>query len=202
MTSTFNPVQLNKLSLPLKISTSSQDWCGHSWMQLNRNSKGFNLNSLSYFQSEGDQESEIDEVLMEDGLWVQIRMDPSLIPLGEQEVFPGSQYLRFSHQAARAYKAIIKLEEVDSTTTDELKFNHLILEYPELERSLKIVFDAEFPYEIYGWEEQRKSGFGNQAKTLVTKASKKAQMLAPYWSQNGTDDTYLRDLLERKEINF
>lgn len=201
MTSTFSPVHQSKLNSPLKSSTSSQDWCGHSWMQLNKKPKGFSLSSFSYFQQEGDQKKFIGEIILEDGLWSQIRMSPELLPIGEHQVFPGAHYLRFSHQEAKAYKASISLDKGDAVSKDSSNINVLHINYPELNRSLKISFQAEFPHEITGWEETRKSGFGAKAKMLTTKAIKKAQMLSPYWNQHGTDDAYLREVLSKKQIS-
>ena len=201
MTSTFSPVNVTATAFPLKSSTSSQDWCGHSWMQLNREQYGYSLSSFSYFQNEGDRQKELDNVLLEDGLWAQIRMNWELIPKGDQLVFPGTHYLRFSHEEAKAYEAKIELEESDSLSSDSLRISELSIQYPTLNRTLSIFFQNRFPHEIIGWEERRMSGYGDKARMMTTKATKKVQMLSPYWDQHGTDDAFLRDLLRRKQLN-
>jgi hypothetical protein len=41
MTSIFAPVDVQNYPLPLKISSSTQEWCGHAYTQMNLNEKDF-----------------------------------------------------------------------------------------------------------------------------------------------------------------
>ncbi|NJR52293.1 MAG: hypothetical protein HC780_24680 [Leptolyngbyaceae cyanobacterium CSU_1_3] len=59
----------------LKVTTSSQEWCGHTFTQLDRKQDGYLVLMLSYFESEGDQTLTLD-VLHRDELWTTIRIDP------------------------------------------------------------------------------------------------------------------------------
>ncbi|MDP1340568.1 hypothetical protein, partial [Klebsiella variicola] len=52
MSSVFFP--LEEISHALKISTSVQEWCGHTYTQLNNRNK-FEIKSHSYFEGEADQ---------------------------------------------------------------------------------------------------------------------------------------------------
>ena len=70
------------------------------------------------------------------------------------------------------------------------------LSYPDLNRTLKINYNTNFPHEILGWEETFKSGFGSNAKTLTTKATKIKRIKSAYWGKNSNNDEVLRDSLQ------
>ena len=72
MMSTFTPVSYDQYPQTFKVTTSSQEWCGHTWMQLNLQKKDYHLKAFSYFESEGDVEEKIGEVMIEDELWAKV----------------------------------------------------------------------------------------------------------------------------------
>jgi len=76
MMSTFTPVSYNEYPDPFKVTTSSQEWCGHTFMQLNLKEKNYRLRGFSYFESEGDVDLNVKNVIMEDELWTRIRLNP------------------------------------------------------------------------------------------------------------------------------
>ena len=41
MASVFSPVEVEEYPHALKVSTSTQEWCGHTYLQLNATSKGY-----------------------------------------------------------------------------------------------------------------------------------------------------------------
>ena len=182
MQSTFYPVANNQHAL--KISASIQEWCGHVYTQLN-NRDDFEVMSHSYFQGEADQSFNIEKSWTENELWTKLRVDPKSLPSGEINVIPSLEYTRLSHKAIKAYKANSRIENGTYT-----------LEYPNLNRSLKINFSTSFPYEILGWEETFKSGFGSSVKTLTTKATKLESIKSAYWSKNDNADEVLRKTLK------
>jgi len=195
MNSVFQPIHQNQFLPPLKMTTSSQDWCGHSWMQLNRNSSGFDLKLFSYFQAEGDQSIQLDdEVLIEDAFWNQLRINPDQIPKGERMVLPGSHYFRFSHRELKPYQAVITVEKAPRKNYPNTK--SFSVNYPELDRLLTIFYQADFPHQIIAWEERRASGFGDSAKRMTTTATLKSDVKTSYWSQNKTEDASWRDSLK------
>ncbi|MBT8268112.1 MAG: septum formation inhibitor Maf, partial [Bacteroidia bacterium] len=79
--------------------------------------------------------------------------------------------------------------------TGRLETGKYELYYPELERSLIINFNPEFPYEIESWEETFNSGYGPSAQKLTTKATKLKQLNTPYWRQNRNVNEVLQDSL-------
>ena len=182
MQSTFYPVANNQHAL--KVSSSMQEWCGQVFTQLN-NRNAFIINSHSYFQGEADKSFNVDKAILENELWTQLRLDPEQLPTGDLQIIPSLEYARFSHIDLQAYNANAVLTE-----------NSYTISYPELERSLTINFDSEFPYKIASWEETYKSGFGSNTKVLTTKATKLTTIKSPYWSKNNNEDDYLRKTLQ------
>lgn len=67
--------------------------------------------------------------------------------------------------------------------------------YPTLQRTVVINFIAMFPYTIESWTDSLTSGFGDNAKVMVSKATKIKTLKTPYWRQNGNNSLSLRDTL-------
>ena len=182
MQSTFYPVANNQHAL--KISSSIQEWCGHVYTQLN-NRNDFEISSYSYFQEEADKSFNINKAILENEIWTQLRLNPKLLPIGNLKIIPSFEYIRFSHITFKAYNATAKLSN-----------NQYTISYPELNRTLTITFNPEFPYNIFAWEETFKSGFGSNAKLLTTKATKLVSIKSPYWNKNKNKDEVLRKTLQ------
>lgn len=194
MTSTFQPINQEKTSLPFKSTTSSQEWCGHSWLQLNQQINGYQVKSYSYFESEGDAQLTIQPDLVEDAIWGQIRQNPKLIKEGEHMIFPSTHYLRFAHKVLKSYAANIAKSTYLNKDMPGHNLKVLTINYPQLNRKLEIIYESEFPYKIAGWKESRDS-FGKQMQTTATK---KSELKSAYWGQNSNSDNYLRDSLKLK----
>ncbi|MBT8269101.1 MAG: septum formation inhibitor Maf [Bacteroidia bacterium] len=181
MQSTFYPVANNQHAI--KVSSSMQEWCGHVYSQIN-NRDQFEVILHSYFEGEADQEFKLNKSYLENEIWTQLRIDPTTLPQGEIDIIPSLEYLRYRHSQVKPYKA-----------TGRLETGKYELYYPELERSLIINFNPEFPYEIESWEETFSSGYGPSAQKLTTKATKLKQLNTPYWRQNRNVNEVLQDSL-------
>lgn len=188
MTSVFSPTDPAAGDHPLKITTSSQEWCGHTFMQLNRTDVGYRAEIRSYFESEGDEELELSAPWTEDGLWTLLRIDPTRLPIGELEILPSTFFLRLKHVATEPHRATATLE-ADPDHEDLLIYR---LSYPGLRRDLRIHFRRSFPYEIEAWEETTISGWGASAKNLTTRATALERKHLDYWNRNGVADLPLR----------
>lgn len=186
MSSSFYPVHANQHAI--KLSFSSQEWCGQVYAQLNNREK-FDVMSHSYFESEADQSLKLEKTILENELWNKIRIDPKNLPAGEFEVIPSLEYIRLSHKELKPYKATLTLNGNSNLTSYEIN-------YPELQRTLKINFTNVFPYSIESWSETLTSGFGDNAKQMTSTATKMKTLKTPYWQQNGNKDLPLRDSLE------
>jgi len=182
MQSTFYPVSNDKHAI--KVSNSIQEWCGHVYTQLN-NKEQFEIMSHSYFESEADEDFKLEKTILENELWTQLRIDPKSLPTGDLQIIPSLEFKRLKHISLKAYKASAKLSS-----------NSYSISYPDLNRTLTISFNPNFPYDILGWKENFKSGFGANAKTLTTKATKLKAIKSSYWQKNHNKNEVLRDTLQ------
>ncbi|WP_420572837.1 septum formation inhibitor Maf [Kordia sp.] len=182
MSSTFYPVANNQHAM--KVTSSMQEWCGHVFTQLN-NKTEFDIQSYSYFESESDQKFSLDKAILEDELWTKLRVDPTQLPIGKLQIIPAFEVLRMKHIPLKTYDVTASITASGATTT-------YTLDYPKLNRKLTINFNTSFPHDILSWTEVSKSGYGNSAKTLTTKATRIKQLKSPYWSKNSVKDSVLR----------
>ena len=187
MNSVFTPVSTEKQEPALKLTLSTQDWCGQSFLQFNREEKGYREKRFSYFGDVGDREKLLQEknLLLEDDLFNLLRMGPNVLPEGEYNFIPGSFFLRLSHEKESPRAARLKYLSGEANPK-------CVLEYLHLPRTLTIDFEANFPYRILGWTEE------NDKETLV-KASLIKSARRPYWKQNKNEFQKLRDSLK---LNF
>lgn len=186
MTSVFTPV--SQPSDCMKITTSVQEWCGHTYFQMNHRGSSFDISAHSYFQSEADQQIQVAAALTEDGIWNLVRLDPSALPTGLLRIFPGTQFMRLRHQPWRAQEAQGSLQQGADTWTYELS-------YPALQRTLTIEFERQFPHQIVAWSEQGPSGFGPQASIMKTEARLTHSIREAYWGMNRHRDRVARERL-------
>ncbi|MDO6736599.1 septum formation inhibitor Maf [Wenyingzhuangia sp. 2_MG-2023] len=184
MTSSFMPVSSPNASL--KISTSTQEWCGQEYIELKNDEGVFKINNSSYFQGATFKDKKLDKnIVLENDIWSKIRLTPKALPQGSFKIVPDFVYLRFSHHEVKAYQAEGKIIKGEMTTVYQLK-------YPALNRTLKITFENTFPYKILEWTDTYKSGWGAKEKVLTTKATLKKSLNIAYWEKNSNSDAYLR----------
>ncbi|MFT6850110.1 MAG: hypothetical protein ACJATA_000916 [Sphingobacteriales bacterium] len=189
MTSVFTPTNDKIRQSSLKITTTSQEWCGHTFTQLNLRKNGYEVNLYSYFESEGDQNFSLGADLLEDELWNLIRINPDLIPQGEIKITPSTIHQRLRHNDLKSEKATLKIIPTGNN------LNTLHLKYATYDRELKIDFNSTFPFEIMAWKETYKSGFGPNAKSLTTYAELDKIIQLDYWSKNSIKDSVYRKML-------
>lgn len=114
MESVFTPLDRNNYQNSLKVTTSSQEWCGHTFSQLNLDGNKFSFSGKSYFESEGDEETNVKNALLESELMNIIRLDNENIPEGEIEIIPSGFFSRLTHQELgilRANASIIETKQ-------------------------------------------------------------------------------------------
>ena len=192
MMSTFTPVSYDQYPNPFKITTSSQEWCGHTFMQLNLQKDEYKLKGFSYFESEGDTEVSISNVVTEDELWTRIRLNPESLPTGNVKLIPATFHLRLKHGANEPKEANVALEPLQRSEFSSKE--HLVYKIEYEDRSLDIYFEPRFPYTILGWEESFMSGFGKTQK-LTTIAKRINTIKSAYWGKNRNKDRAIREKL-------
>jgi len=186
MTSSFTPT-VPRGAATLKVSGTIQEWCGQVYSQINRRGDGLHSLLHSYFQGDADQTMILPSATLEDGLWARLRIDPSSIQEGEQEIVPGLDYIRLSHKALRAYPAKVTRAPRAETDLVDHPVTALAIGYPALGRELVIYHEPEFPFVIQAWEEK----IGPQRTTAVRTNA----IIDDYWHHNSVEDAVYREAL-------
>ena len=188
LTSIFSPVDVQKYPLPLKVSSSTQEWCGHVYTQMNLAGNEYQVRLHSYFESEGDRDFEVQNVIPEDAVWTLIRLDPGNLPRGEFFMIPGTVYSRLAHRPVAAQRAVSNLSPSDEKS---LEGNQLVIyeiNFPDEERTLRIYFEKDFPYRIQEWHETYRGIIDQKAKVLTTRAVRTHTIMDPYWKHHTNKD--------------
>ncbi len=184
MLSAFTPISTNQHPATLKLTMSSQEWCGQVFTQVNWSGKKYKIQSNSYFEKEGDTQTTSPSVLLEDELWNRIRLAPDALPIGKVKILPGLFYSRLLHAPLTPQQAdISKKENPDSWL--------YTIQFEESNRLLAITFEKIAPYRILSWEEH----FTERGKNVVTKAVLQKTLRLDYWTKNKNEFNYLRDSL-------
>jgi len=181
-TSVFTPINSQEHPNTLKLNTSIQEWCGHTFTQLNLKDTNYHFQEFSYFETDGDTESAISIALLEEELMTRIRLNKGQLPLGETNMIFSTVYSRFANKNLEATTAEISKTETDSTT-------HFAIEYLSYDRKVTINVEKQFPYKIRGWTENNGDG-------LITEAQLKKSINEPYWDQKKRSDESKREALQ------
>lgn len=183
MSSTFLP--LDKKDNALKISSSIQEWCGHTYMQFNQQEANYKVQLNSYFQSEGNKEFTVENIMTENQIPLQLRLNPTEMPTGAMKVIPSAEYLRLKHIETKPYDVTASIREIE----DGLLYS---LRYTELDRMIAFKVQKEFPHKILAWMDRYNDGGQPQVSTgtLINTLN------TAYWSQNSSEYEVLRDSLQ------
>lgn len=184
MLSVFTPVFDPQHAL--KVTATSQEWCGQSFTQMNKSSHQYKGQVFSYFETEGDQ-SFTSSGFPEDDLWNLIRINPNQIPTGKVTLIPALLNQRLTHETFDAQEA-----EVSIVGSGE-NFQELTVAYTHGKRILKIRYYNYFPYEIMGWEETQ---IFDDGTSQTTRAKRKAMIQTDYWNKNKLGDEGFREELK------
>ena len=173
----------------IKITTSSQDWCGQSYIQLNERSGYFQCRGFSYFENEGDSDQNIKKHITMDEIFNLIRIDDSKLPVGDFKIIPSTIYHRLRHKALKPYSAkAIKIDyQGDLTQESATKY---VIKIPELSLEYEYVYTNNKLRPILQWKESYPSAFDGKVRSTV--ATLKHMEWSDYWSKNGKSDETLR----------
>ena len=191
MTSVFTPVDVRKYPLPLKITASFQEWCGHVYSQMNLIGDEYRIRVHSYFEQEGDRDFKIKNHVPEDAIWTRIRIEPGSLPRGEFFMIPGTVYARMAHRPLKPQKAIAVLEPVSAKSLEGNPMVRYEINFPVQQRVLRILFETQFPYRIQQWEESYRGLADTGAKALTTRATRTHTIMDAYWQHHGNRDRAL-----------
>lgn len=186
MSSVFTPIDQKVYPNTLKVSTTSQDWCGHSFMQLNLKKGKYHVGQFSYFESEGDRSTEVEKVLLEDEIWNLIRLQGSNLPEGKIKIYPSTQYIRLKHKENEVLEADASLKKGKEINTYNINYS---------DRSLSIEFENKEPFKIIGWTENYILNDGSTPENLTTTATLKETIMLDYWNKHDVVDSVYRSKL-------
>ncbi len=189
-TSTFTPLDRTRFPKTLKVSSSSQEWCGNVYLQFNYRDNAYQTELRSYFEGEGDQNVIINDGILEDELFNVLRMDPNSLPQGNFQMIPSANYVQLKHAKLASTTAKGALQHYLEKEFSGIDLKEYIIEMPALKRTLRIVFENKAPYKIVGWLDSYPSAFDNKIRT--TKISLQKQKMLDYWSKNSLKDVKLR----------
>jgi hypothetical protein len=204
MSSVFTPIDADKY-MTLKITTTSQEWCGQSFSQMNYKDGYYLFQNRSYFEKESDTEYMIPEAITEEALFTTIRLNPHLLPIGEIKIIPSAMYARLTHIKLTPMDAHARLIEnfsfeegnlPDSEIFNTNKTSAYVIKYRNLNRQIIIYFQKRFPYIIKGWDEISVKRSGDYTQTFKTTSRLKKIIRSPYWKQNKLKDKNLRKSLD------
>lgn len=194
MNSVFTPSQVADYPATMKVTLSAQDWCGQGFMQLNQRGKNYAVKQYSYFENEGDQQSEVQVQLLEDEIMSRIRINPDALPTGKFEMLPGTAFVRLMHKPFEATEVNASREVYTGDAFEsEQQLKVYKIEMPAFSRTMEFVYQAEAPYIIEGWTDTYPSAFDKKLRT--SKATRTETMKSPYWEKNALEDTVLRNEL-------
>jgi len=194
MSTVFTPVE-GQETKTMKVSASTLDWCGQTYMQLNLNESEYEVHQFSYFEQEGDRDYELPAVVLEDELWNRIRIDPESLPTGTFQVLPAATFSRLKHVPFRPVKAEGTLQTYtgDQFTGEELRVYKLRM--PAVQRQLEIVFEGKKPHRIEGWTDRFPSAFDGKVRSTVARRTHTVKNA--YWEKNAPADRQMRAQLGR-----
>ncbi|OKL40351.1 hypothetical protein [Pontibacter flavimaris] len=194
MLSVFTPVYDHVPAV--KVTASVQEWCGHTFTQLNRKDGKYKARQFSYFEQDGDKEISLD-AMPEDNLWTLLRLHPNQVPTGEVQLIPALLDQRLTHEKLEAEEAEISINPAKKSMAGFAEADLQVLEvrYTSYPRTLRVFYTSAFPFEIAGWEEVRTLRNGQQE---VSRATRKAKMVTDYWTKNKNEHEPLRRELKLK----
>ncbi len=190
-TSVFTPINNPTFPNTLKVSTSEQDWLGHSYLQIDYGNNGYQIDGRSYLEKEVHDAYSVPKVMLEDELWNRIRLDPGKLPTGSIKLIPGTMTARLRHKRLDPLDATAKLDDYEGVLFPGRNLKAYRLEYPTDERNLMIVFEYVFPYKIVGWTET----YTSNDNLLTSRAVLRTTIQSDYWNHNAPADSVLRDTL-------
>lgn len=183
MQSTFSPLRIDAHAI--KVTASTQEWCGQTYMQLNNRDK-YEITSHSYFEGEADQKLSLEKAPLENEIWSNLRIAPRQVKLGQQNIIPDFSFLRLKHKPIKAYEAKISQENKKDTLVTTIV-------YSELQRVLNIYQSDTFPFRILKWEEKASNDDKNFTQAVLQKSIR-----IDYWNKNSNKFAFLRDSLQLK----
>ena len=194
MSSTFTTMDMEADALPktLKTTTSIQDWCGHTWLQINLRDDKVQVEGHSYFEAEADERFDLAPALLEDEVLSQVRLGAHRLPLGAVKVIPSGFRARLDHRRLAVVSATASMVEVPRSPADDVPQSEYRLAIDEgggAVRTLTVRFVRGYPFHITRFEETLRKG---EETTLLSRAVLARTLRVAYWANNKSADDPMR----------
>lgn len=191
MTSTFLPLDGTSVGgVPLKVSTSVQEWCGHTWERLTFGNRDIDRVAHSYFEGEGEQEerwSYPERPLVLDALPLTLRARPETVLASPGSLavqwLPRRVEARLQHEPQSWRPGTLTLEpEVVPRRVGEETVPSDVWRLDGQDFSITWWIEDAKPHRLMGWQTSR----GESARLIASKRM-------AYWEAQRTEHESLRD---------
>jgi hypothetical protein len=182
MTSVFTAVEKKQAfdnMATMKVSFSSQEWCGQVFDRIIRTPDTYNGTLYSYFESEGESayQHPSANIETEDNLWIRIReLNEPMLKEGESKtirVLPSRWIIRKSHVPSEIVSAVITKGKPEIRETVLGKINVIKFKWTINTASTTVFVEHKYPHRIVEFQERD----GSSGMLMVSKRE-------PYWKQN------------------
>ncbi len=168
---------------PIKISFSSQEWCGLTHHQLNRTIKGFSSTSHSYFETEVDESSNLEitgNTYFADNLYIDVRELLRPFTVDSIEIYQTLEMTRLFHRPLEKLKGeVIMSDDKYIYSGDELEIRRWVIIAGT--QTWNFVVEKKYPRRILAFEHWDGS---NRIEYARLEQSKRL----PYWKLNKNGD--------------
>ncbi|MFC1585160.1 hypothetical protein ACFL5V_06420 [Fibrobacterota bacterium] len=194
MTSVFSAVE-KRDNIPMfgtmKVSFTSQEWCGNVFERMLRRDGQYHGELFSYFESEGESAYIIPHqgrIEAEENLWILIReLEGPVLEYGESReitVTPSMWSRRKAHSTPRTVTGTLSKGPPGKTSTPLGEFESVTFTWMLETGTTEVQVEKAWPHRILSWTEPDGSV-----------GALKASSREPYWQQNGNEDSQLRSKL-------
>lgn len=190
MTSVFSPLAPGKRG-SYKVTATTQDWCGQTFMQVNSRDTGLAVTYRSYFEGEGDRDFIVRSALLEDELFTLARSGPDHLPVGEVSVLPSLHCVQLRIKEFHEHPGSATLESAFLPELIQDSVWVYRIRYRDIRRTFSITFGKSFPHAILAWEENE-GGLEGGEVPLTTRGVRTHIMMSDYWNRSAPADTVLR----------
>ena len=194
MTSVFSAIEPSMQSEPfelIKLSLSSQEWCGHVFEEVRVTDDRLLGDLISYFEREGRQQWSFDqphEFASEDHLLIRIReLKGAFMAEGESRtmtMLPSLWQFRIRHQERKLVEVTLAKGTREGVNIDGTEYQAVPWTWSYGKREKTVWVETAYPHRILRWESSNGRG-----ELMVSKRM-------PYWGLHGIGDEHLRDELE------
>jgi len=204
MSSVFVPVQgytIGKTGyaagVHMKITFSSQEWCGQTFHQLNRRAQGVESRSFSYFESESDQQTLLPadaNTMFADQLFIAVRELMQTLPTQASsavQYVPMLETVRLSHRPLALSSATLKRQDVKHVWQGKsVEATQWTLATSENQAQWTFVVEKAYPRKILAYQYQ-------EGSAIIEQATLQASVRLPYWQLNRVGNESYKQQLRR-----